>query len=114
MQVLKNENEWLQPCLGHHDRALAGSAENGQRRRRRRRLGRRDWNPGSVVRGHVGRVGHRDGELLGVRPASHSVDHMLSPHGPYLQWGEGAGSSEADALIGYVAYDLGGAYGVGS
>jgi len=53
---------------------------------------------------------YRDDELLSVRPAAHAVDPLLPAHGPYLQWGEGAGASEADALVGHVAYDLTGAY----
>ena len=51
---------------------------------------------------------YRDGTLLGIRPASRAVDAMLTPRGPYLQWGEGAGGSEADALVEHVAYDLSG------
>ena len=51
---------------------------------------------------------YRDGELLRVVRPDHSVDGMLRPGGPYLQWGEGAGASEADAVVEHVAFDLGG------
>ena len=52
---------------------------------------------------------YRDGKLLAVRTAAAAVDSMLEPRGPYLQWGEGAGGSEADARVAHVAWDLGGA-----
>jgi hypothetical protein len=51
---------------------------------------------------------YRDGRLLAVRPPARAVDPMLKTTGPYLQWGEGAGGSEADALVHHVAYDLDG------
>ena len=51
---------------------------------------------------------YRDGRLLGVRPPAHVVDPLLKATGAYLQWGEGAGGSEADALIHHVAHDLDG------
>jgi len=40
----------------------------------------------------------------------HAADPLLKPKGPYFQWGEGAGASEADALVAHVAYDLTGPY----
>ena len=46
---------------------------------------------------------YRDGELLGVRPGAYAA-----PKEPHIQWGEGAIGSEADALVGHVAYDLSG------
>jgi hypothetical protein len=33
---------------------------------------------------------------------------MLKVSGPYLQWGEGAGGSEADAHVAFIAWDLSG------
>ncbi|MFP4055800.1 MAG: SUMF1/EgtB/PvdO family nonheme iron enzyme [Candidatus Brocadiia bacterium] len=51
---------------------------------------------------------YRDGELLAVRQPARQVDPLLRTSRPYLQWGEGAGGSEADALVRHVAYDLGG------
>ncbi|MHC4478245.1 MAG: SUMF1/EgtB/PvdO family nonheme iron enzyme [Planctomycetota bacterium] len=54
---------------------------------------------------------YRDLELLDVKAAAHSVDGMLGATGPYFQCGEGAGASEADAEVEYVAFDLSGPYG---
>jgi len=51
---------------------------------------------------------YRDGRLLGLRPPARNVDPLLKVKGPYLQWGEGAGGSEADALIAHIAHDLAG------
>jgi hypothetical protein len=53
---------------------------------------------------------YRDGELLGFRRVPNGVDPLFKPRGSYLQWGEGAGASEAEALVAQVAYDLAGAY----
>jgi hypothetical protein len=51
----------------------------------------------------------RDGQLLGTGRAHPSRDNVGSP-GAYLQWGEGAGASEADAVVDSVAFDLLGAF----
>ena len=64
----------------------------------------------AVREDHVAHV-YRDEQLLAVRRGVHSADGMLRPRGPYLQWGEGAGGSEADALVAHVAYDLSGPWG---
>jgi len=53
---------------------------------------------------------YRDDKPLGARPVCHAADPLLKPKGPYFQWGEGAGASEADALVAHVAYDLTGPY----
>jgi len=53
---------------------------------------------------------YRDAKLLGVRRPLQTYDGLSKAKGPYLQWGEGAGASEADALVAHVAYDLSGAY----
>ena len=53
---------------------------------------------------------YRDGEVLAVKRPAFSVDGMLKPRGPYLQWGDGAGAAEADARVDHVSYDLSGAY----
>ena len=63
-----------------------------------------------AVRGDGTAQIYRDGRLLGVRRAAGAVDSMVGAKGPYLQWGEGAGGSEADAKVAHVAYDLGGAF----
>ena len=57
--------------------------------------------------GHV--LIFRDGELLGIGQAHASRDNVGAP-AAYLQWGEGAGASEADAVIDAVAFDLKGAF----
>jgi formylglycine-generating enzyme required for sulfatase activity len=54
---------------------------------------------------------YRDDQLIAAEAASHSVDGMVGATGPYFQWGEGANSSEADAEVEYVAFDLSGPYG---
>ena len=51
---------------------------------------------------------YRDADLLGVRAAPVGADGLAHAAGDYIQWGEGAGASEADALIAHVAYDLAG------
>jgi hypothetical protein len=51
----------------------------------------------------------RDRELLGARRAHPSRDNVGAP-AAYLQWGEGAGASEADAVVDAVAFDLQGAF----
>jgi formylglycine-generating enzyme len=56
----------------------------------------------------------RDGVPLGVRPAHPSRDNVGGAQGAYLQWGEGAGASEADAVVGAVAFDLQGAFRPGN
>ena len=53
---------------------------------------------------------YRDSELLGVRRVPQKHDGMTKARCAYLQWGEGAGASEADAVFEYVAYDLSGAF----
>jgi hypothetical protein len=55
----------------------------------------------------------RDGKHLGVRRTTGRPDRMAGARGAYMQWGEGAGASEADAVIADVAYDLSGAYAPG-
>ena len=52
----------------------------------------------------------RDGECIGVRRAVSGRDRMAAARGGYLQWGEGAGASEADAIVYGLALDLTGAY----
>jgi len=52
----------------------------------------------------------RDGKRLAARPATAAPDRLAGAEGTYLQWGEGAGGSEADAVITGLAYDLTGAY----
>jgi len=52
----------------------------------------------------------RDGKSLGVRRAHASRDNVGGAGDVYLQWGEGAGASEADAIVDSVAFDLGNAY----
>ncbi len=51
---------------------------------------------------------YRDAKLLAVRAAPRQTDALAKAEGDYIQWGEGAGGSEADALIGGLAYDLAG------
>jgi hypothetical protein len=53
---------------------------------------------------------YRDAKLLAMRSPRKDPDRMAKAKGSYLQWGEGAGRSEADALIQHVACDLGGPY----
>ncbi len=53
---------------------------------------------------------YRDSKLIAVRRLRQGTDKMAKAKGSYLQWGEGASRSEADALIRHVSYDLGGAY----
>lgn len=53
---------------------------------------------------------YRDGALLATRAAASGRDPMLNTRGAYLQWGDGAGGSETDAVVAHVSYDLGGAY----
>jgi len=53
---------------------------------------------------------YRDAKLIAVRCLRQGADNMARSEGSYLQWGEGAGRSEADALVQRVSYDLGGAY----
>ena len=52
----------------------------------------------------------RDGKRVAVRSTAGEPDRMARAQGAYIQWGEGAGASEADALITHVAYDTTGAY----
>ena len=52
----------------------------------------------------------RDGELLDTRKAHASRDNISGLKGAYLQWGEGASASEADAIVDAIAFDLGGPY----
>ena len=53
---------------------------------------------------------YRDRDLLGVRIADFSIDPLLTAAGPYLQFGDGAASSEADFDVGYIGFDLCGAF----
>jgi formylglycine-generating enzyme required for sulfatase activity len=52
----------------------------------------------------------RDGKRLALRSTAGEPDRMARAQGAYIQWGEGAGASEADAVITHVAYDTTGAY----
>jgi formylglycine-generating enzyme required for sulfatase activity len=63
----------------------------------------------SVRRDGVAQV-TRDGKPLGMRRPGSGTDPLLKARGAYLQWGEGAGGSEADARVEHVAYDLNGAF----
>jgi hypothetical protein len=47
---------------------------------------------------------------MAVRATAGEPDRMARALGAYIQWGEGAGASEADAVITHVAYDTTGAY----
>lgn len=53
---------------------------------------------------------YRDEDLLAVRIADFSIDPMINADGSYLQFGDGAGSSEADFDVSYIAFDLSGAF----
>jgi hypothetical protein len=53
---------------------------------------------------------YRDGQILSLRPGDESSGPLFKGGRTYLQWGEGAASSEADALIAGVAYDLAGPF----
>jgi hypothetical protein len=52
----------------------------------------------------------RDGKRLAVRPAAGDADPLARAQGAYIQWGEGAAASEADAIITHLGYDTTGAY----
>lgn len=52
----------------------------------------------------------RDGKGLGVRQLASQGDKMTEAKGGYLQWGEGAGASEADAIVFALGLDLTGAF----
>ncbi|HUT36393.1 MAG TPA: SUMF1/EgtB/PvdO family nonheme iron enzyme [Planctomycetota bacterium] len=52
----------------------------------------------------------RDGKLLGARRTTRQADTAAGARGAYVQWGEGAGASEADAVVAAVACDPSGAY----
>jgi formylglycine-generating enzyme required for sulfatase activity len=52
----------------------------------------------------------RDGKRLAVRPAASDADPLARAQGAYIQWGEGAAASEADAIITQVSYDTTGSY----
>ena len=52
----------------------------------------------------------RDGTHLGAKRTLPGPDRMARARGAYIQWGEGAGGSEADAAVTRVAYDTGGSY----
>jgi len=52
----------------------------------------------------------RDSERIGLCDPAGGADHMLGTNGAYLQWGDGAGASETDAIIEHVAYDLAGPF----
>lgn len=53
---------------------------------------------------------YRDGKLLGTYYTTSARDPLLTGRGSYLQVGEGAGGSEADFRLEYIAYDLGGPF----
>ncbi|NQT54532.1 exo-alpha-sialidase, partial [bacterium] len=48
---------------------------------------------------------YRDGKMLAAREAPVARDALAQAQGHYIQWGEGAGGSEADALVHHVAWD---------
>ncbi len=52
----------------------------------------------------------RDGERLAVRAAGPGPDPLAKAEGAYVQWGEGAGGSEADAAFFEICHDGSGAY----
>jgi len=52
----------------------------------------------------------RDGKLLAVRPTGDAPDPLIGTKGADIEWGGGAGSSEADAVVAGVAYNTTGAY----
>jgi hypothetical protein len=52
----------------------------------------------------------RDAKRLAIRPASGGPDRMAQAKGGYIQWGEGAGASEADAVITRLGLDTTGAF----
>jgi hypothetical protein len=52
----------------------------------------------------------RDGQRLAVRPAGSGPDRLARTTGAYMQWGEGAAGTQADAIVAAVAFDTGGAY----
>jgi hypothetical protein len=52
----------------------------------------------------------RDGRRLAVRPAAARPDTLAGTQAAYVQWGEGAAASEADAVVTSLAHDAGGAY----
>ncbi len=54
----------------------------------------------------------RDGQRLAFLAPGQGRDPMLPGDGAYFQWGVGAGASEADARIAYVAYDRQGPFAV--
>jgi hypothetical protein len=53
---------------------------------------------------------YRDQDLLAVQIADFSIDPMISADGPYLQFGDGAGGSEADFDVSHIAFDLSSAF----
>jgi len=52
----------------------------------------------------------RDGQQLAVRRAVGGPDPMAQTKAAYIQWGEGAGGNQADAVITGLGYDTTGAY----
>ena len=52
----------------------------------------------------------RDGEHLGAERTLSRPDRMAGADGAYIQWGEGAGGSESDAVVSSLTYDTTGAY----
>ncbi len=52
----------------------------------------------------------RDAERIAIRPAAGGYDRLAGTRQAYIQWGEGAGASEADAVITGLSYDTTGAY----
>ena len=53
---------------------------------------------------------YRDMDLIATRTAEFSIDTLISADGPYIQFGDGASSSEADFDLYHVAFDVSGAY----
>ena len=52
----------------------------------------------------------RDDKELGVKMLVSGTDKLAGAKGGYLQWGEGAGASEADAVVHTLGLDMTGAY----
>jgi hypothetical protein len=52
----------------------------------------------------------RDDKRLAVRTAAGSPDPLARTKAAYIQGGEGAGASEADAVVTSLGYDVTGAY----
>jgi formylglycine-generating enzyme required for sulfatase activity len=53
---------------------------------------------------------YRDAKRVGVRRPAAVRDPMIGTDRPYVQFGEGAGGSEADVVVEHVAWDLAGPF----